>query len=55
LSALIVLSFGAILMWGKDAITRELNEAIRPLIMKLYNEEYAQDFTELAGTILQST
>ncbi|RTG91120.1 uncharacterized protein DC041_0010911, partial [Schistosoma bovis] len=55
LSALIVSSFGAILTWGRDTITRELDDVIGPMIKKMYGEEVAQDFTDMASGILQLT
>ncbi|CAH8491707.1 unnamed protein product [Schistosoma rodhaini] len=55
LSALIVSSFGAILTWGKETITRELDEVIGPMIKKMYDDEVAQDFTDVASAILQLT
>ncbi|CAI2725614.1 unnamed protein product [Schistosoma spindalis] len=55
LSALIVSSFGAILTWGRDTITRELDDVIGPMIKKMYGEEVAQDFTDMASAILQLT
>ncbi|TNN11095.1 hypothetical protein EWB00_004911 [Schistosoma japonicum] len=55
LSALILASFGAILVWGKDTITKELNDVIGPMLNKMYGEEVARDFTDLASTILEFT
>ncbi|VDP25166.1 unnamed protein product [Schistosoma mattheei] len=52
---LIVSSFGAILTWGRDTITRELDDVIGPMIKKMYGEEVAQDFTDMASGILQLT
>ncbi|CAH8827585.1 unnamed protein product [Trichobilharzia szidati] len=54
-SALLVTTFGAILIWGKDQIIKESNDVIGPLIHKLYGETVARDFTDLASNILRFT
>ncbi|VDP97577.1 unnamed protein product [Trichobilharzia regenti] len=54
-SALLVTSFGAILIWGKDQIIKESNDVIGPLIYKLYGETVARDYTDLASNILRFT